>query len=187
MKLTAHMHLVQKFRIGGAVPAEPIYFVMKWCLIKHMYECTLVLQEFCRKWSALLKDCMPNNNNTYQRIEKTKFIYSNLPCSYLICKIYERRKWKNFSNEEGRTNFGRLRTNWKEPHHSQGGIYWQNKWWDHRIWKNRMLWLNVLEDKDLGWKKINGIQIIGIEASQRRIVVDQRQILKILENYVTEL
>jgi len=50
-----------------------------------------------------------------------------------------------------------------------------------------MLWLNVLEDKDLGWKKIHGIQIIGIEASQGRIVVDQRQILKILENYVTEL
>jgi hypothetical protein len=36
-------------------------------------------------------------------------------------------------------------------------------------------------------EKIHGIQIIGIEASQRPIIVDQRQVLKILENQVTEL
>jgi len=38
MKLTAHLHLVPRLRIGGAVPADPIFFVMKWCLIKHMDE-----------------------------------------------------------------------------------------------------------------------------------------------------
>lgn len=168
MKLTAHMNLVPRFRIGGTVPADPIYFVMKLCLIKCMGDSTLVLQDFSRKWSALLKDCMPHNN-TNQWTEKTKFIYSNLAYYYLISKIYERSKWKNFSNEEGRRNFGRLRTKWKEPRHSQGGIYWQNKRRDHGISKNRKLWLNVLEDKRSRLEKSHGIQIIGTEASQRRV------------------
>lgn len=42
---------------------------------------------------------MPNKS-IKQWIEKTKFIYSNLPYYYLISKIYERSKWKNFSNEK---------------------------------------------------------------------------------------
>ena len=36
-------------------------------------------------------------------------------------------------------------------------------------------------------EKSHGIQIIGNEASQRHIVVEVRQVLKSLENYITEL
>ena len=42
-----------------------------------------------------------------------------------------------------------------------------------------------MKTKELGWKDTQGIQNIGIEDSHR--IVDQRQVLKIWENYVTEL
>ena len=38
-----------------------------------------------------------------------------------------------------------------------------------------------------GWKETQGIQNIGIEDSQGNRIVDQRQVLKIWKNYVTEL
>ena len=41
--------------------------------------------------------------------------------------------------------------------------------------------------KELGWNDIQGIQSIGIEDSQGHRIVDQRQVLKIWENYITEL
>ena len=39
----------------------------------------------------------------------------------------------------------------------------------------------------LGWKEIQGIQNTGIEDSQGNRIVDQSQVLKIWENYITEL
>jgi hypothetical protein len=49
--------------------------------------------------------------------------------------------------------------------------------------------LMYMKTKELGWKETQGILNIGIEDSQgNRIVrVDKRQVLKIWENYVTEL
>ena len=44
-----------------------------------------------------------------------------------------------------------------------------------------------MKTKELGWKDTQGIQNIGIEDSQGNIIVDQKQVLKIWENYVTEL
>jgi hypothetical protein len=41
--------------------------------------------------------------------------------------------------------------------------------------------------KELGWKETQGIQNIGNEGSQGNRIVDQSQVLKIWENYVTEL
>ena len=41
--------------------------------------------------------------------------------------------------------------------------------------------------KELGWKEAQGIQNIGMEDSQGNRIVDQSQVLKIWENYVTEL
>jgi len=48
-----------------------------------------------------------------------------------------------------------------------------------------MLQFNVYEDK--GWKKNHRIQNTGIKDSQGNITADQRQVLKIWENYITEL
>jgi hypothetical protein len=44
-----------------------------------------------------------------------------------------------------------------------------------------------MQTKELGWKKTQGIQNIGIEDSHRNRRADQRQVLKIWMNYVTVL
>jgi hypothetical protein len=44
-----------------------------------------------------------------------------------------------------------------------------------------------MKAKQLGWKENHGIQNIGIEDSQGNIIIDQRRLLQILENYITEL
>ena len=48
-------------------------------------------------------------------------------------------------------------------------------------------YLMYMKTKELGWKETQGIQNIGIEDSQGNRIVDQKQVLKIWENYVTEL
>ena len=47
--------------------------------------------------------------------------------------------------------------------------------------------LMQLKKKELGWKETKGIQNIGIEDSKGNRIVDQKQVLKIWENYITEL
>ena len=44
-----------------------------------------------------------------------------------------------------------------------------------------------MKTKELDWKVTQGIQHIDIEDSQGNRIVDQKQVLKIWENYVTEL
>jgi hypothetical protein len=44
-----------------------------------------------------------------------------------------------------------------------------------------------MKTKELGWKETQWIQNIGIENSQVNRIVDQRQVLEIWDNYVTEL
>ena len=44
-----------------------------------------------------------------------------------------------------------------------------------------------MKAKELVWSETQGIQSIGIEDSQGNRIVDQRQVLKIWENYITEL
>ena len=44
-----------------------------------------------------------------------------------------------------------------------------------------------MKTKELDWKETQGIQNIGIEDSQGNRIVDQKQVLKIWKNYVTEL
>jgi hypothetical protein len=47
--------------------------------------------------------------------------------------------------------------------------------------------LMYMKTKELGWKENHEIQNIGIEDSQENIIIDQRQVLQIWENYITEL
>jgi hypothetical protein len=44
-----------------------------------------------------------------------------------------------------------------------------------------------MKTKELGWKETQGIQNIGIEDSEGNRIIDQKQVLNIWENYVTEL
>jgi hypothetical protein len=47
--------------------------------------------------------------------------------------------------------------------------------------------LIYMKTKELGWKETQGIQIVGIEDSQGNRIVYQNQVLKIWENYISEL
>jgi hypothetical protein len=47
--------------------------------------------------------------------------------------------------------------------------------------------LMYMKTKELGWKENHGIQNMGSEDSQGNIIIDQRQVLQIWENYITEL
>ena len=44
-----------------------------------------------------------------------------------------------------------------------------------------------MKTKELGWNGTQGIQSIGTEDSQGNRIVNQRQVLTIWENYITEL
>jgi hypothetical protein len=44
-----------------------------------------------------------------------------------------------------------------------------------------------MKTKELGGKENHGTQNTGIEDSKGNIIVDQRRVLKIWENYITEL
>ena len=44
-----------------------------------------------------------------------------------------------------------------------------------------------IKKKEQGWKENHGIQNIGIEDSKGNLIVDKRQVLKVLDNYITEL
>jgi len=52
---------------------------------------------------------------------------------------------------------------------------------------NSKMYMMYMKTKELGWKETQWIQNIGIENSQGNRIVDQRKVLKIWENYVTEL
>jgi hypothetical protein len=47
--------------------------------------------------------------------------------------------------------------------------------------------LVYMKKKELGWKENHRILKVGIEESKGNIMVDKRKILKILDNYITEL
>jgi hypothetical protein len=47
--------------------------------------------------------------------------------------------------------------------------------------------LMYLKTKGLGWKETQGFQNIGMEDSQGNRIVDQSQVLKMRETYITEL
>jgi hypothetical protein len=64
------------------------------------------------------------------------------------------------------------------------------------IWRTNVtgLWnfreqgvMMYMRTKELGWKETQRIQNIGIKDSQENRIVEQSQVLKIWENYITEL
>ena len=100
----------------------------------------------------------------------------------------ERRKWKNVNTEEGRKNNRRLRNELKRTTDNVKKEYLEN------ICNEIMEFqrtghsdLMYMKRKELGWKETQEIQNIDIEDSQGNRIVDQRQVLKIWENYITEL
>jgi pyruvate formate-lyase activating enzyme-like uncharacterized protein len=106
----------------------------------------------------------------------------------MISKMDERRKWKNLNNEEARTTYRRLRNKLKRATDNAKKEYLESIH-DEIVEFQRTGYYDLMymKTKKLGWKENHGIQNIGIEASQGNIITDYRQVLKILENYITEL
>ena len=106
----------------------------------------------------------------------------------MISKMDERRKWKNVNTEEGRRKYRRLRNELKRATEKAKKEYLENACTEimefHRTGRYDLMYMKT---KELGWKETQGIQNIGSEDSQGNRIVDQKQVLKIWENYVTEL
>ena len=99
----------------------------------------------------------------------------------MISKMDKRRKWKNVNTEEGRGNYRRLRNELKRATEKNPCTEIMEF---HRTGRYNLMYMKT---KELGSKDTQGIQNIGIEDYQGDRIVDQKKVLKIWENYVTEL
>jgi len=106
----------------------------------------------------------------------------------MISKMDERRKWKNVNTEEGRRNYRRLRNELKRHTEKAKKEYLENTRTEiMEFYRTGRYDLMYMKTKELGWRETQGIQNIGIKDSQGNSIVDQKHVLKIWENYVTEL
>ena len=106
----------------------------------------------------------------------------------MISKMGERRKWKNVDTEESRKNYRRLRKELKGATGNAKKEYLENIRKKIMEFQRTGLYdLMYMMTNELGWKETQGIQNIGIEDSQGNRIEEQSQVLKIWENYITEL
>jgi hypothetical protein len=105
----------------------------------------------------------------------------------MISKMVERKKWKDSNTKEGRKNYTRLRNELKRIIEETKNGYLENTCNEIvQFQRTGRYDLMYMKTKDLGWKEIQGNQNIGIEVSQGNRIVEESQVLKILENYITE-
>ena len=117
-----------------------------------------------------------------KRVRKPRIIQE------MISKMDERRKWKNVNTEEGRRNYRRLRNELKKATEKAKKEYLENACTEIMEFHGTGRYdLMHMKTKELGWKDTQGIQNICIEDSEGNRRVDQKKVLKIWENYVTEL
>ena len=106
----------------------------------------------------------------------------------MISKMGERRKWKDVNNEKGRRSYRRLRNDLKRDRETAKKEYLENICNEIiEFQKTGCYDLMYTKTTELGWNETQGIQSIDIEDSQGNRIVDQRQVLKIWENDITEL
>jgi hypothetical protein len=105
----------------------------------------------------------------------------------MISKMDERRRWKNVNTEEGRKNYRRLRNKLKRATDNAKKECPENICNEIMEFQRTGRYdLMYMKTKELGWKN-QGIQNIGIKDSQGNRIIGQNQVLKIWENYITEL
>ena len=106
----------------------------------------------------------------------------------IISRMHERRNWKKVNNEEGGNYHRRLKkdfkrfsgkTKKKSLESLRGEIV--------EFRRIRLCALTYLKGEERGLKENHGIQSITIEDSQWLTILDQRNILSILETYITQL
>jgi hypothetical protein len=106
----------------------------------------------------------------------------------MISKMDKRRKWKNVNTEERSKNYRKLRKELKRATDKAKKEYLENICNELMEYQRTGRYdLLYMKTKQLGWKETQGIQNIGIEDSQGNRKVQQGQVLKNCENYITEL
>ena len=94
----------------------------------------------------------------------------------------------NVNTEERRRNYRRLRSELKRATEKEKKKYLENVCKEimefHRTGRYDLMYMKT---KELGWKETEEIQNTGVEDSQGNRIVNQKQVLKIWENQVTEL
>jgi hypothetical protein len=92
------------------------------------------------------------------------------------------------NTEQGRKNYRRLRNQLKRATDNAKKEYLENVCNEIVEFQRTGRYdLMYMKTKELSWKETQGIQNIGIEDSQGNRLVEQSQVLKIWENYITEL
>jgi hypothetical protein len=106
----------------------------------------------------------------------------------MTSKMDEKRRWKNGNSEEGTKNCRRLRNELKRATGNAKEEYLENVCNKiTKIQRRGRYDLRYVKTKELGWKNTQGIQNIGIEDSKGNGIIEQIQVLKFWENYITEL
>jgi hypothetical protein len=100
----------------------------------------------------------------------------------------EAMKWKKVNNEEISKNYRRMRNEFKRATDNAKKEYLEITC-DEIIEFKRTGRYNLMhmKTKEIGWKENHGIQNTGIKHSQGYILIAQRRVLKIWENYIIEL
>jgi len=95
---------------------------------------------------------------------------------------------ESLNTEEGRRNYRRLRNELKRATEKTKKEYLENTCTEVIEFHRTVCYdLMYMKAKELVWKETQGIQNIGIKDSQGNRIVDQKEVLKIWENYVIEL
>ena len=105
----------------------------------------------------------------------------------MINKMDEQKKWK-INNNEGRKNYRRLRNELLRDTNKANKELLEIIYAKITEYKRTGRYDSVHKKvKKLDWKEISEIQNIDIADSQENIIIDQWQVLKIWENYISEL
>jgi hypothetical protein len=106
----------------------------------------------------------------------------------MISNMDEQRKWKNVNNKEGRKNYRTLRNELRIAT-EKGKKEYCERICDKIIeFKRRGHHdLMYVKTKELGWKDKQVFKPLALKTLQGNVTVHQRHVLKIWENYITEL
>jgi hypothetical protein len=92
------------------------------------------------------------------------------------------------NTEEGRKNYRRLRNELERATDNAKKEYLENICKEGMEFQRTGCYdLMYMNTNELGWKETQGIQNTGIEDSRGNRIVEQSQVVKIWENYITEL
>jgi hypothetical protein len=106
----------------------------------------------------------------------------------MISKTNDQRKLKNGNNKEGRKSYRRLMNELQRATDNAKNVYLECICDKTMEFQRRECYdLMYMKTMEISWKENQRIQNTGIKDSQGNVTADQRQVLKIWKNYITEL